>query len=76
MDKYLKNKRMSLDPANNAFSAIQKLHNATELDVRQPHEESQISLSNNDHNPNKDVPFSYMQLGAIFDAISKKTDRI
>lgn len=57
MEKNLKNKRMSLDPAKNPFSAIQRHHNATELDVRQsPHEESQISLSNNDHNPSKDVP--------------------
>lgn len=63
MEKSLKNKRMSLDPAKNPFSAIQRHHNATELDVRQPpHEESQISLSNNDHNPNNDVMISLCSL--------------
>ena len=46
MEKGLKNKRMSLDPAKNPLIGLQKHHNATELEVRQTmHDESQSIIN-------------------------------
>jgi hypothetical protein len=69
MDK--EKKRMSLDPAKNPLTFMQKHYNATELDVRQTvHDESQSTITNShEQYPSDELP-------RIFRAISKGSDCI